>query len=71
MVDTAGRYVRTISNKGEGPGELARPEGLAVFSDRSVSFAKVGLQLFARDGFLEGSSRRGPDSVSCDATTAS
>ena len=58
VVDTAGRYVRTISNKGEGPGELARPEGLAVFSDGRIGvmdFAKVGLQLFARDGtFLEG-----------------
>ena len=58
VVDTAGRYVRTISNEGEGPGELGRPEGLAVFSDGRIGvmdYAKVGLQLFSRDGaFLEG-----------------
>ncbi|MCY3701032.1 MAG: 6-bladed beta-propeller [Gemmatimonadetes bacterium] len=58
VVDTAGRHVRTISNEGEGPGELGRPQGLAVFSDGRIGvmdFAKVGLQLFARDGtFLEG-----------------
>ena len=57
-VDTAGRHVRTISNEGEGPGELARPEGLAVFHDGRLGvmdFAKFGLQLFGRDGtFLEG-----------------
>ncbi|MDE2720819.1 hypothetical protein [Candidatus Palauibacter polyketidifaciens] len=50
--------MRTISRKGEGPGELDRPEGLAVFSDGRIGvmdFAKVGLQMFARDGtFLEG-----------------
>lgn len=58
VVDTSGRYVRTISNEGEGPGELGRPEGLAVFPDGRIGvmdFAKVGLQLFDRDGtFLEG-----------------
>ena len=58
VIDTAGRYVRTISKEGEGPGELGRPEGLAVFSDGRIGvmdYAKVGLQLFSRGGdFLEG-----------------
>ncbi len=58
VIDTAGRYVRTVSNEGEGPGELGRPAGLAVFSDGRIGvmdYAKVRLQLFSRDGaFLEG-----------------
>lgn len=57
VVDAAGRYVRTISNPGEGPGELTRPDGLTVFTDGRIGvmdFAKVGLQLFSREGtFLE------------------
>ena len=58
VIDASGAYVRTISRQGEGPGELARPAGLAVFSDGRIGvmdFAKSGLQLFSRDGaFLDG-----------------
>jgi len=77
-VDTTGSHVRTISNEGDGPGELGRPEGLAVFSDGRIGvldFAKVGLQLFSRDGtFLEGirfaneEESRGLHSMCCRTT---
>ena len=56
-IDSSGGYMRTISRRGEGPGELARPAGVALFSDGRIGvmdFAKIGLQLFSRDGaFLD------------------
>ena len=57
VIDASGEYVRTISRRGEGPGELARPAGLALFSDGRVGvldFAKLGVQVFSGDGaFLD------------------
>ena len=51
-VDRAGQFVRTISNKGEGPGELSQPIGMAVFSDGSIGVNDLtrGIQFFGRDG---------------------
>ncbi len=51
-VDRAGQFVRTISNKGEGPGELSQPIGLAVFSDGGIGVNDLtrGIQFFGRDG---------------------
>ncbi|WP_428273905.1 6-bladed beta-propeller [Candidatus Palauibacter sp.] len=52
VVDPAGEFVRTISNKGEGPGELNQPIGMAVFSDGSIGVNDLtrGIQFFSRDG---------------------
>ena len=52
VVDAAGEFVRTISNKGEGPGELNQPIGMAVFSDGSIGVNDLsrGIQFFGRDG---------------------
>lgn len=56
-IDPSGGHLRTISRQGEGPGELARPAGLALFPDGRLGvmdFAKSGLQVFSRDGeFLD------------------
>lgn len=56
-INASGEFVRTISRQGEGPGELARPAGLALFSDGRIGvmdFGKLGLQIFSRDGtFLD------------------
>ena len=51
-VDPAGEFVRTISNKGEGPGELNQALGLAVFSDGGIGVNDLtrGIQFFSRDG---------------------
>lgn len=58
MVDRAGGYVRTISKKGEGPGELANPFGMVLLTGPRIAvydFAKRGFQVFSREGeFLEG-----------------
>ena len=58
VIDPAGRYVRTISSKGEWPGELTNPFGLVLFSDGRIGVMdsrRRGLQLFSREGaFLEG-----------------
>lgn len=57
LIDPAGSYVRTISNKGEGPGELGNPFGMVLLSGPRVAvfdFQKQGFQVFDRDGeFLE------------------
>ncbi|MCG8469914.1 MAG: 6-bladed beta-propeller, partial [Gemmatimonadetes bacterium] len=57
VFDPAGTYVRTISQAGEGPGELGNPIGLVLLADGRVvvfDFAKQGLQVFSSDGeFLE------------------
>lgn len=51
-VDPAGEFVRTISNKGEGPGELSQPIGMAVFPDGDIGVNDLtrGIQFFGRDG---------------------
>ena len=51
-VDPAGEFVRTISNKGEGPGELSQPIGMAVFSDGGIGVNDItrGIQFFGREG---------------------
>ena len=56
VIDPAGEFVRTISNKGEGPGELNQPIGMAVFADRRIGVHDLmrGIQLFSREGeFLD------------------
>lgn len=52
VVDPSGEFVRTISNKGEGPGELNQPIGMAVFSDGGIGVNDLtrGIQFFGRDG---------------------
>ncbi|MYH09809.1 MAG: hypothetical protein F4143_06765 [Gemmatimonadales bacterium] len=52
VVDPAGEFVRTISNKGEGPGELSQPIAMAVFSDGSIGVNDLtrGIQFFSREG---------------------
>lgn len=51
-VDPAGEFVRTISNKGEGPGELSQPAGLAVLGDGRIAVNDMGrgIKVFGRDG---------------------
>ena len=51
-VDRAGQFVRTISNKGEGPGELSQPIGMAAFFDGGIGVNDLtrGIQFFGRDG---------------------
>lgn len=51
-VDPSGEFVRTISNKGEGPGELNRPMGLAVLDDGRIAVNDMGrgIQVFSPDG---------------------
>jgi len=57
VIDPAGEFVRTISNKGEGPGELRFPGSLIVFGDGRIGvrdFGNRGIALFNREGeFLE------------------
>ncbi|WP_419937212.1 6-bladed beta-propeller [Candidatus Palauibacter sp.] len=57
VIDSAGEFVRTISRRGDGPGELGQPIALVVFGDGRIGvndLAKPGLQLFSRDGeFLD------------------
>ena len=51
-VDRAGRFLRTISNKGEGPGELNQALGLAVLGDGRIAVNDLGrgLKVFSPDG---------------------
>lgn len=51
-VDRAGQFVRTMSNKGEGPGELSQPIGMAVFSDGGIGVNDLtrGIQFFGLNG---------------------
>ena len=57
VLDPEGEFVRTISNKGEGPGELRFPSGLIMFRDGRVGvrdFGNQGIVLFNREGdYLE------------------
>lgn len=57
VIDPAGEFVRTISNEGEGPGELRRPSSLILFRDGRIGvrdFGNRGIALFNRQGeFLE------------------
>lgn len=52
VVGPGGEFVRTISNKGEGPGELNQPLGMAVFADGSIGVNDLtrGIKLFNREG---------------------
>ncbi|WP_419860226.1 hypothetical protein [Candidatus Palauibacter sp.] len=52
VVDPSGEFARTISNKGEGPGELSQPIGMAVFPDGGIGVNDLtrGIQFFGRDG---------------------
>lgn len=53
VVDPAGRFVRTISNEGEGPGELNGARSLAVLADGGIAVHdRRGIQVFSRDGQL-------------------
>ena len=53
VVDPAGQFVRTISNEGEGPGELNGPRSLAVLADGGIAVHdRRGIQVFSRDGQL-------------------
>ncbi len=58
VIDSAGDFVRTIANKGDGPGELIQPIAIAVLRDGRIAvndIGKPGVQLFRRDGeFLHG-----------------
>ncbi|WP_419948924.1 hypothetical protein [Candidatus Palauibacter sp.] len=51
-IDPGGGFVRTISGKGEGPGELNQPIGMAVFSDGGIGVNDLtrGIQFFSREG---------------------
>ena len=57
VLDPDGEFVRTISNKGEGPGELRFPSRLIMFRDGRVGvrdFGNQGIVLFNREGdYLE------------------
>ena len=57
VLDPAGEFVRTISNEGEGPGELRFPSNLIVLRDGRVGvrdFGNQGIVFFNREGdFLE------------------
>ncbi len=52
VVGPGGEFVRTISNKGEGPGELNQPRGLAVLGDGRIAVNDMGrgIQVFSPDG---------------------
>ncbi len=55
VLDPAGQFVRTISNQGEGPGELNGARSLAVFADGGIAVHdRRGIHLFNREGqFLQ------------------
>ncbi len=52
VVDASGEFVRTISNKGEGPGELNQPIAMAVFADGGIGVNDLtrGIRFFSREG---------------------
>ena len=52
VVDPAGQFVRTISNKGEGPGELNQAVSLAVLGDGRIAVNDMnrGIMVFSREG---------------------
>ncbi|MCY3601399.1 MAG: hypothetical protein OXN85_15635 [Gemmatimonadetes bacterium] len=52
VVGPGGEFERTISNKGEGPGELNQPLGLAVLGDGRIAVNDIGrgIKVFNRDG---------------------
>lgn len=53
VLDPAGQFVRTISNQGEGPGELNGARSLAVLADGGIAVHdRRGIQVFSRDGQL-------------------
>ncbi len=56
VIDPRGGLLRTIGRKGQGPGELNRPMGLAVWRDGRLVVSDLGhaaYQIFAPDGELE------------------
>jgi hypothetical protein len=53
VFDRTGRFVRTVGSKGQGPGELGFPVGLAVFPDGRLAVMDVassGITIFGPDG---------------------
>lgn len=52
VLDPAGEFLRTISNKGEGPGELNQAVGVAMLADGRIVVNDMGrgIKVFGRDG---------------------
>lgn len=56
VVDSTGALLRTFGRKGNGPGELASPMGMAVFPDGGVVISDLGNRgfvIFAGDGTFQ------------------
>lgn len=65
VIDTDGTPVRVVGRPGEGPGELSRPTGFAVWPDGRLVVADMGhraYQVFGPDGEFERFVRAGSDS---------
>ncbi len=57
VFDAAGKYLRTISRKGDGPGELMAPVALTVLSDGTIAagdLVRRTFSLFRTDGTFVG-----------------
>jgi hypothetical protein len=69
IVSANGDLVRTFAREGEGPGELSRPEALAVHYDTVVVAEQLGgvVHLYSLDGAFVEDRRIGPDG--CGVTT--
>gem|GEM_PF-892784 len=53
VFDFDGRFIRTIGNKGQGPGEFSRPSGASICRDSSLAVADYGnnrIQIFDGSG---------------------
>ncbi len=53
VFDFDGKFIRTIGNKGQGPGEFSRPSGASVCRDSSPAVADYGnnrIQIFDGSG---------------------
>ena len=60
VYDPAGRFLRQVGRKGQGPGELQVPLGMAVAPDGSIAVVDLGAQgfsTFAPDGTFQRSRR--------------
>ena len=65
VIDTDGTLVRVVGRPGEGPGEINRPTGFAVWPDGRLAIADMGhraYQVFGPDGEFERFVRAGSDS---------